>query len=167
MLGSSNCRCLICASNLPQIHHLKDFFQGKTRNPVKKNHEEKPWNKNISSMFLRAVKADIGSPLRNPSARENFIEHRLPRLPMTDRFDTATFGPHEDPVEFVMNLGFGVVVFPNWIIGSPTHYRIQHGNGLVTWIIRGDPQKRETSNCWGTIFGGSFLGRLVCCYFVS
>lgn len=38
----------------------------------------------------------------NPSARENFIEHRLPMLPMTDRFDTATFGPHEDPVEFVM-----------------------------------------------------------------
>lgn len=167
MFGSSNCRCLICASNLPQIHHLKDFFKGKLGTLSKKITRKNPGTKTCSSMFLRAMKTDIGSPLRNPSARENFIEHRLPMLPMTDRFDTATFKPHEDPVDFVMNLGFGVVVFPNWIIGSPTHYRIQHVNGLVTWIIRGDPRKRETSNCWGTIFGGSFLGRLVCCYFVS
>eukprot|EP00438_Fugacium_kawagutii_P031133 Skav201757 [mRNA] locus=scaffold1973:232154:233446:- [translate_table: standard] len=37
-----------------------------------------------------------------PSDRENLIEHSLPLLPQTDFYDTETFGPEEDPVEFVM-----------------------------------------------------------------
>jgi len=38
----------------------------------------------------------------NPSKREDFIEHKLPWLPETDRFDTASFREGEDCVQFAM-----------------------------------------------------------------
>lgn len=41
----------------------------------------------------------------NPSNRENFIEHMLPWLPETDRFDTSSFREGEDCVKFAMKLG--------------------------------------------------------------
>ena len=41
----------------------------------------------------------------NPSKREDFIEHKLPWLPETDRFDTASFREGEDCVQFAMKLG--------------------------------------------------------------
>ena len=96
-----------------------DWFMENTWFFGSKNHgkQRKILGKHVFSMRFLEVVCQLVQ-LRNPAGHENFIEHNLPLLPMTDRFDTTTFRPNEDPVEFVMNLGFTTAFscgFPQWI----------------------------------------------------